>query len=72
MSVKLSPPLPPKKLLMSVPVVGAEPPALTFQKCPAPPGLLQYGPPPVPLHPPSRIIEELNKTLALTMQRFER
>lgn len=29
---------------------------------------LQYG----SLHPPSRIIEELNKTLALSMQRFER
>ncbi|XP_053738448.1 phosphatase and actin regulator 1-like isoform X2 [Synchiropus splendidus] len=28
---------------------------------------LQYG----SLHPPSRIIEELNKTLALSMQRFE-
>ena len=29
---------------------------------------LQYG----SLHAPSRIIEELNKTLALSMQRFER
>lgn len=62
--------------MISVPV---EPPALTFQKCPAPSSHLpagghspQYGALPAPLHPPSRIIEELNKTLALTMQRFER
>uniref|UniRef100_A0A3B3ZBL4 Phosphatase and actin regulator n=1 Tax=Periophthalmus magnuspinnatus TaxID=409849 RepID=A0A3B3ZBL4_9GOBI len=77
MSVKLSPPLPPKKLLISVPTGSMEPTSITFQKCPAPahaPGgghSLQYGTLPVPLHPPSRIIEELNKTLALTMQRFE-
>ncbi|XP_035502848.1 phosphatase and actin regulator 1 isoform X2 [Scophthalmus maximus] len=74
MSAKLSPPLPPKKLLISM-----EPSPLAFQKCPAPHGhiptgghLLPYGTLPAPLHPPSRIIEELNKTLALTMQRFER
>ncbi|KAK2835000.1 hypothetical protein Q5P01_015484 [Channa striata] len=73
LAVKLSPPLPPKKLMISV-----EPSSLAFQKCPAPPSHapigghpLQYGTLPVPLHPPSRIIEELNKTLALTMQRFE-
>lgn len=61
--------------MISVPTGGVEPPALTFQKCPAPSShlptgghSLQYA----PLHPPSRIIEELNKTLALTMQRFER
>ncbi|KAM8746420.1 phosphatase and actin regulator 1 isoform 1-T1 [Acanthopagrus schlegelii] len=78
MSVKLSPPLPPKKLLISVPAGSMEPPSLAFQKCPAPPShapmgghSLQYGTLPVALHPPSRIIEELNKTLALTMQRFE-
>ncbi|XP_041647038.1 phosphatase and actin regulator 1 isoform X2 [Cheilinus undulatus] len=78
MSVKLSPPLPPKKLLISVPAGSMEPSPLAFQKCPAPPShapmgghSLQYGTLPVPLHPPSRIIEELNKTLALTMQRFE-
>ncbi|XP_039985016.1 phosphatase and actin regulator 1 isoform X2 [Xiphias gladius] len=78
MSVKLSPPLPPKKLLISVPAGSTEPSSLAFQKCPAPPShaamgahSLQYGTLPVPLHPPSRIIEELNKTLALTMQRFE-
>ena len=79
MSMKLSPPLPPKKLLISVPAGSMEPSPLAFQKCPAPPGhapvgahSLQYGTLPVPLGPPSRIIEELNKTLALTMQRFER
>ncbi|XP_071342644.1 phosphatase and actin regulator 1 isoform X2 [Trachinotus anak] len=78
MSVKLSPPLPPKKLMISVPAGSMEPSSLAFQKCPAPPShppmgghSLQYGTLPVPLHPPSRIIEELNKTLALTMQRFE-
>lgn len=75
MSVKLSPPLPPKKLMISVPAGSMEPSPLAFQKCPAPsshtPGL-PYGTLPIPLHPPSRIIEELNKTLALTMQRFER
>uniref|UniRef100_A0A8C6S7V2 Phosphatase and actin regulator n=1 Tax=Neogobius melanostomus TaxID=47308 RepID=A0A8C6S7V2_9GOBI len=78
MSVKLSPPLPPKKLLISVPTGSMEPNSITFQKCPAPSGhvqvgghSLQYGTLPVSLHPPSRIIEELNKTLALTMQRFE-
>lgn len=79
MTVKMSPPLPPKKLMISVPAAGMEPPSLAFQKCPGPPSHapmgghpLQYGTLPVPLHPPSRIIEELNKTLALTMQRFER
>ncbi|XP_077574039.1 phosphatase and actin regulator 1 isoform X3 [Stigmatopora nigra] len=80
LSVKLSPPLPPKKLMISVPVEGMEPLAhmLAFQKCSALPShstvgghSLQYGTLPVPIHPPSRIIEELNKTLALTMQRFE-
>ncbi|KAM7409326.1 hypothetical protein PAMA_001009 [Pampus argenteus] len=70
MSMKLSPPLPPKKLMISVPAGSMETSSLAFQKCPAPPShALQYGA--VPLHPPSRIIEELNKTLALTMQRFE-
>ncbi|KAG8003385.1 Phosphatase and actin regulator 1 [Nibea albiflora] len=78
MSMKLSPPLPPKKLMISVPAGSMEPSSLAFQKCPVPPShapmgghSLQYGTLPVPLHPPSRIIEELNKTLALTMQRFE-
>uniref|UniRef100_A0A3B5L1S9 Phosphatase and actin regulator n=1 Tax=Xiphophorus couchianus TaxID=32473 RepID=A0A3B5L1S9_9TELE len=78
MSAKLSPPLPPKKLLISIPAGSMEPSPLAFQKCPGPPShtgmgghSLQYGALPVSLHPPSRIIEELNKTLALTMQRFE-
>ncbi|XP_042369625.1 phosphatase and actin regulator 1 [Plectropomus leopardus] len=75
MSAKLSPPLPPKKLMISVPAGSMEPSPLAFQKCPPPSHApmgghsLQYGA--LPLHPPSRIIEELNKTLALTMQRFE-
>ncbi|KAM8874070.1 phosphatase and actin regulator 1 isoform 3-T3 [Spinachia spinachia] len=71
MSAKLSPPLPPKKLMISVPAGSTEPSSLAFQKCHAPMGghSLHYGV--LPLHPPSRIIEELNKTLALTMQRFE-
>ncbi|KAJ7986354.1 hypothetical protein DPEC_G00339050 [Dallia pectoralis] len=80
-SMKLSP-LPPKKLMICVPVSaggGMDSPALTFQKCPPPyhhvgsmgGHSLHYGTLPVPLHPPSRIIEELNKTLALTMQRYE-
>ncbi|KAM8822266.1 LOW QUALITY PROTEIN: phosphatase and actin regulator 1, partial [Synchiropus picturatus] len=56
---KWSPPLPPKKLLMSVPACSPEASPLIFHKCHAPP------------HPPSRIIEELNKTLALTVQRWE-
>uniref|UniRef100_A0A3Q2SYQ9 Phosphatase and actin regulator n=1 Tax=Fundulus heteroclitus TaxID=8078 RepID=A0A3Q2SYQ9_FUNHE len=79
MSTKLSPPLPPKKLLIAVPAGSLEPSPLAFQKCPAQPShaalgghSLQYGALPVAMHPPSRIIEELNKTLALTMQRFER
>ncbi|XP_013978689.1 phosphatase and actin regulator 1 [Salmo salar] len=82
MSMKLSPPLPPKKLMICVPVgagVSMEPSALTFQKCPPPSHhvgslgghSLHYGTLPVPLHPPSLIIEELNKTLALTMKRYE-
>uniref|UniRef100_A0A3Q2P1R6 Phosphatase and actin regulator n=1 Tax=Fundulus heteroclitus TaxID=8078 RepID=A0A3Q2P1R6_FUNHE len=78
MSTKLSPPLPPKKLLIAVPAGSLEPSPLAFQKCPAQPShaalgghSLQYGALPVAMHPPSRIIEELNKTLALTMQRFE-
>ncbi|XP_037324936.2 phosphatase and actin regulator 1 isoform X2 [Pungitius pungitius] len=71
MSAKLSPPLPPKKLMISIAAGSTEPSSLAFQKCHAPTGghSLQYGV--LPLHPPSRIIEELNKTLALTMQRFE-
>ncbi|KAG7488401.1 hypothetical protein MATL_G00034160 [Megalops atlanticus] len=84
---KLSPPLPPKKVMICVPPGGLESSLSTFsQKCPPQPlgphhgGLLpshphphqlQYGSLPIPIHPPSRVIEELNKTLALTMQRLE-
>ncbi|CAL8315503.1 unnamed protein product [Gadus morhua 'NCC'] len=114
---KLSPPLPPKKVMICMPPGGAvdslsssvSPSPLGGggggypQKCPPPKGLLshhhhhhhhpaaallasqlaglsslhrqshghpmqlQYG----SIHRPSRIIEELNKTLALSMQRFE-
>uniref|UniRef100_A0A8C6L7Y1 Phosphatase and actin regulator n=1 Tax=Nothobranchius furzeri TaxID=105023 RepID=A0A8C6L7Y1_NOTFU len=78
LSVKLSPPLPPKKIMISVPAGSMESPSIAFQRCPAPSSHahvgghpLPYGALNVPLHPPSRIIEELNKTLALTMQRFE-
>ncbi|XP_028300278.1 phosphatase and actin regulator 1 isoform X1 [Gouania willdenowi] len=70
LAIRLSPPLPPKKMVISVPVVTMETPSLTFQKCPAPSSAhstLPYG----TLQPPSRIIDELNKTLALTMQRLE-
>ncbi|KAM6948589.1 phosphatase and actin regulator 1-like isoform 2-T3 [Aplochiton taeniatus] len=108
----LSPPLPPKKVMICVPPGGRDSSAPspnplsngnagpTFpQKCPLLPGMpphhgpllpthlqalaglhpggyqgghghplqLQYG----SLHAPSRIIEELSKTLALSMQRFE-
>ncbi|KPP64577.1 phosphatase and actin regulator 1-like [Scleropages formosus] len=88
---KLSPPLPPKKVMICVPTGGMESSLSAFpQKCPGPQPLLAhhgtslptavsshthplgYGTLPVPLHPPSRVIEELNKTLALTMQRLER
>ncbi|KAG9348084.1 hypothetical protein JZ751_004109 [Albula glossodonta] len=85
---KLSPPLPPKKVMICVPQGGLESSLATFsQKCsPQPlgplhgtllpshphPHQLQYGTLPIPIHPPSRVIEELNKTLALTMQRLER
>ncbi|XP_030630677.1 phosphatase and actin regulator 1 [Chanos chanos] len=82
---KLSPPLPPKKVMICVPPAGLESGSSSFpQKCSSsglhPSGLgvhhshshqLQYGNMPGPLHPPSRIIEELNKTLALTIQRLE-
>ncbi|KAJ8367419.1 hypothetical protein AAFF_G00317990 [Aldrovandia affinis] len=88
---KLSPPLPPKKVMICVP--GLESSLAAFsQKCsqqplgsmhgtllpshshshPHPhPHQLQYGTLPIAIHPPSRVIEELNKTLALTMQRLE-
>jgi len=62
--------------MISIPAGSVEPSSLAFQRCHphshAPMGghSVQYGV--LPLHPHSRIIEELNKTLALTMQRFER
>ncbi|XP_023679408.2 phosphatase and actin regulator 1 isoform X4 [Paramormyrops kingsleyae] len=82
---RFSPPLPPKKVVICAPPGGLEPLLPAFpQKCPSaqPPGthhggllpssaVLQYSTLPLPVHPPSRIIEELNKTLALTMQRLE-
>uniref|UniRef100_A0A673Z2H7 Phosphatase and actin regulator n=1 Tax=Salmo trutta TaxID=8032 RepID=A0A673Z2H7_SALTR len=89
---KLSPPLPPKKVMICVPQGGMDSssPLSTFsqQKCPPPQGhpqghpphhgpllpsqltaLLQYGS--MQGHTPSRIIEELNKTLAFNLQRLE-
>ncbi|TNN41022.1 Phosphatase and actin regulator 1 [Liparis tanakae] len=93
---KHSPPLPPKKVMICVPLGGG----LASSPCPSPNPLSQKGAPlhhgsllpsqlaalsglhhgrghPLQLqygglHAPSRIIEELNKTLALSMQRFER
>ncbi|XP_056326167.1 phosphatase and actin regulator 1 [Danio aesculapii] len=68
---RLSPPLPPKKVMLYVPAVSSSP--LSFpQKTPAllqykHPLQLQYG----STHPSSRIIDELQKTLALSMQRLE-
>lgn len=93
---KHSPPLPPKKVMICVPLGGG----LDSSPSPSPNPLSQKGVPlhygpllpsqlvalsglhrgrghPLQLqygglHAPSRIIEELNKTLALSMQRFER
>ncbi|XP_066533394.1 phosphatase and actin regulator 1 isoform X2 [Hoplias malabaricus] len=74
---KLSPPLPPKKVMI------CEPASCFPLKCSQPLNThphthslthshpLQYATLPLSLHPPSRIIEELNKTLALTVQRLE-
>ncbi|XP_041101225.1 phosphatase and actin regulator 1-like isoform X1 [Polyodon spathula] len=88
---KLSPPLPPKKMMICVPPWGMDPTFNSYsQKCSqqslaqhhhsilpsqfaAHQHQLQYGGP-IPIHQPvapSRVIEELNKTLALTMQRLE-
>ncbi|KAL4646435.1 phosphatase and actin regulator 1-like isoform X1 [Arapaima gigas] len=83
---KMSPPLPPKKVMICVPVGGLEPSLSTFSQRVAPQPLslhhagllsvpmplpLGYSTLPVSVRPPSRVIEELNKTLALTMQRLE-
>ncbi|MBN3315852.1 PHAR1 regulator, partial [Atractosteus spatula] len=88
---KLSPPLPPKKVMICVPPGGMEPALTSYssQKCspqplaqhhpamlPSQQHPLQYGgahlsptPVPISLHPvpSSRVIEELNKTLALIL-----
>ncbi|XP_050978905.1 phosphatase and actin regulator 1 isoform X1 [Labeo rohita] len=66
---KPSPPLPPKKLML----YSSSPVPLSFgQKAPA---LVQYGHPLQlqygAVHPSSRIIDELQKTLALAMQRLD-
>ncbi|XP_018613433.1 phosphatase and actin regulator 1-like isoform X3 [Scleropages formosus] len=83
---KMSPPLPPKKVMICVPAGGLEPSLSTFSQRVAPQPLsmhhgtllptplplpLGYGTLPVSMRPSSRVIEELNKTLALTMQRLE-
>ncbi|XP_060770032.1 phosphatase and actin regulator 1 [Neoarius graeffei] len=71
---KFSPPLPPKKVMICEPVPS-------FQlRYPQPSTMhahslththpLQHTTLPLSLHPPSRIIEELNKTLVFTMQRL--
>lgn len=78
---KLSPPLPPKKVMIYMPPSSSSPTPLPFsQKAPplqqhvsvggqyGHPLQLQYG----SVHPSSRIIDELQKTLALAMQRLER
>ncbi|XP_062857246.1 phosphatase and actin regulator 1 isoform X2 [Trichomycterus rosablanca] len=74
---KFSPPLPPKKVMICEPV-------LSFTlKYPQPMNMhshthslthshpMQHATLPLSIHPPSRIIEELNKTLVFTMQRLE-
>nr|XP_055041975.1 phosphatase and actin regulator 1 isoform X1 [Misgurnus anguillicaudatus] len=71
---RLSPPLPPKKVLICDPA-----PSFPLKCLPSHPHahtlthshMQHYATIPLSLHPPSRIIEELNKTLALTMQRLE-
>ncbi|XP_042602721.1 phosphatase and actin regulator 1 isoform X5 [Cyprinus carpio] len=76
---RLSPPLPPKKVMICEPA-----PSFPLKCLPSQGShththtlthththLQQYATLPLSLHPPSRIIEELNKTLALTMQRLE-
>ncbi|XP_062412013.1 phosphatase and actin regulator 1 isoform X2 [Sardina pilchardus] len=81
-SRKLSPPLPPKKVMICEPTPPSHPPpahsvthahshTLTLTHTLTHAHTLAYPSMPISLHPPSRIIEELNKTLALTMQRLE-
>ncbi|CAM4686628.1 unnamed protein product [Leuciscus chuanchicus] len=75
---RLSPPLPPKKVMICEPTPSfalkclpshTHTHAHTHTLTHAHPQ--QFATLPLSLHPPSRIIEELNKTLALTMQRLE-
>ncbi|XP_051872050.1 phosphatase and actin regulator 1 isoform X3 [Pristis pectinata] len=82
--VRLSPPLPPKKVMICIPPQAADTPPNSYsaaQKITQQPSQLQYGGSHssalsggMPIHPAvptSKVIEELNKTLALTMQRLE-
>ncbi|XP_026097106.1 phosphatase and actin regulator 1-like isoform X2 [Carassius auratus] len=74
---RLSPPLPPKKVMICEPAPSFPLKCLPSQGSHAHTHTLthlhphQYATLPLSLHPPSRIIEELNKTLAFTMQRLE-
>ncbi|XP_016321827.1 phosphatase and actin regulator 1 isoform X3 [Sinocyclocheilus anshuiensis] len=74
---RLSPPLPPKKVMICEPAPSFPLKCLPSQGSHTHTHTLththpqQYATLPLSLHPPSRIIEELNKTLALTMQRLE-
>ncbi len=74
MLARLSPPLPPKKVMICEPA-----PSYPLKCLPSQSSHTHtythsqhYATLPLSLHPPSRIIEELNKTLAFTMQRLER
>ncbi|XP_069769482.1 phosphatase and actin regulator 1 isoform X3 [Narcine bancroftii] len=81
--VRLSPPLPPKKVMICVPTQATDTPPNSYsaaQKITQQPSHLQYGGSHSslssgmsihPAVPTSKVIEELNKTLALTMQRLE-
>ncbi|XP_048063814.1 phosphatase and actin regulator 1 isoform X4 [Megalobrama amblycephala] len=74
---RLSPPLPPKKVMICEPAPSFSLKCLPSQGTHTHTHALahahsqQFATLPLSLHPPSRIIEELNKTLALTMQRLE-
>ncbi|XP_051500340.1 phosphatase and actin regulator 1-like isoform X7 [Myxocyprinus asiaticus] len=74
---KLSPPLPPKKVMICEPASSFPLKCLPSLATHMHTHTLTYSHPqqystiPLSIHPPSRIIEELNKTLALTMQRLE-
>ncbi|KAK7151294.1 hypothetical protein R3I93_012283 [Phoxinus phoxinus] len=73
---RLSPPLPPKKVMICEPAASFALKCLpshahTHSHTLTHAHPQQFATLPLSLHPPSRIIEELNKTLALTMQRLE-